>query len=63
MRTIRTIRLQSVRIIKTGKLYPQKKEEDQFNGFFFQKFCLDEQNLLEQITSNLISKISRTREN
>src|SRR3989338_10493879 len=26
------------------------------------KYCLDEQNLLEQITSNLISKISRTRE-
>ncbi len=39
-----------------------KKEEDRFNGLFLKKFCLDEQNLLKQITSNLISKISRTRE-
>ncbi len=38
------------------------KEEDRFNGLFQKKFCLDEQNLLKQITSNLISKISRTRE-
>lgn len=39
-----------------------KKEEARFNGLFHKDFCLDEQNLLEQITSNLISKISRTRE-
>jgi len=39
-----------------------KKEEERFNGLFLKKFCLDEQNLLKQITSNLISKISRTRE-
>ncbi len=40
----------------------QEKEEDRFNGLFHKEFCLDEQNLLKQITSNLISKISRTRE-
>lgn len=39
-----------------------KKEEDRFNGLFHKEFCLDEQNLLKQITSNLISKISRTKE-
>lgn len=39
-----------------------KKEEDRFNGLFHKEFCLDEQNLLKQISSNLISKISRTRE-
>lgn len=39
-----------------------KKEEDHFNGLFHKEFCLDEQNLLKQISSNLISKISRTRE-
>lgn len=39
-----------------------EKEEDRFNGLFHKRFCLDEQNLLEQITSNLISKIFRTRE-
>ena len=39
-----------------------KKEEDRFNGLFLKNFCLDEQNLLKQITSNLISKISRSRE-
>lgn len=38
------------------------KEEDCFNGLFLKKFCLDEQNLLKQIISNLISKIHRTRE-
>lgn len=37
-----------------------KKEEGRFNGLFHKEFCLDEQNLLKQITSNLISKISRT---
>lgn len=36
-------------------------EEDQFNGLFKKHFCLDEQNLLKQITSNLISKITRTK--
>ena len=39
-----------------------KKEEDRFNGLFHKDFCLDEQNLLKQISSNLTSKISRTRE-
>jgi len=39
-----------------------KKEEVRFNGLFLKEFCLDRQNLLKQITSNLISKISRTRE-
>ena len=39
-----------------------EKEEDSFNGLFHKDFCLDEQNLLKQITSNLISKITRTRE-
>lgn len=39
-----------------------EKEEDKFNGLFHKQFCLDEQNLLKQITSNLISKIARTRE-
>lgn len=39
-----------------------KEEENHFNGLFHKAFCLDEQNLLKQITSNLISKISRTRE-
>lgn len=39
-----------------------EKEEDRFNGLFHKRFCLDEQNLLRQITSNLISKITRTRE-
>jgi len=38
-----------------------KNEEDRFNGLFLKKFCLDEQNLLKQITSNLISKINRTK--
>ena len=37
-----------------------KKEESRFNGLFHKDFCLDEQNLLKQITSNLISKIART---
>ena len=39
-----------------------KKEEDRFNGLFHKSFCLDEQNLLKQVTANLISKIARTRE-
>ena len=39
-----------------------KKEEERFNGLFLNKFCLDEQNLLQQIIDNLISKIRRTRE-
>lgn len=39
-----------------------KKEEDRFNGLFHKSFCLDEQNLLKQITANLISKVTRTRE-
>ena len=39
-----------------------EKEEDRFNGLFHISFCLEEQNLLKQITANLISKIIRTRE-
>jgi len=39
-----------------------KNDEDRFNGLFFKSFCLDEKNLLEQIISNLISKIRRTKE-
>lgn len=39
-----------------------EKEEDRFNGLFLKKFCLDERNLLEQIISNIISKIKRTKE-
>ncbi len=39
-----------------------KKEEKCFNGLFLKSFCLDEKNLLQQITKNLISKIHRTRE-
>lgn len=39
------------------------KKEDRFNGLFHKEFCLDEQNLLKQISSNLISKISRTERN
>ena len=36
-----------------------KKEEKRFNGLFSKKFCLDEDNLLKQITKNLTSKIPR----
>lgn len=38
------------------------KQEDNFNVFFSKEFCLDQRNLLKQIASNLISKISRTKE-
>ena len=36
-------------------------KEDQFNGLFLKKFCLDEKNLLKQIIKNLISKIQRIK--
>lgn len=39
-----------------------EKEGDHFNKFFLKKFCLDQQNLLDQISLNLVSKICRTRE-
>ncbi len=39
-----------------------KKEDNLFNGLFHEKFCLNKQNLLTQVASNLISKITRTRE-
>jgi DNA adenine methylase len=39
-----------------------KKDEERFNGLFSKSFCLEEKNLLEQITANLISKIRRTKE-
>lgn len=38
-----------------------KKDEDRFNGLFHKNFCLDEKNLLEQIISNIISKLRRTK--
>jgi len=38
-----------------------EKEEGKLNGLFVTKFCLDDKNLLRQITSNLISKIKRTK--
>lgn len=39
-----------------------KISEDKFNGLFDNKFCLDRQNLLKEITSNLISKIQRVKQ-
>lgn len=38
-----------------------KSEEKKFNGLFHNDFCLDDKNLLRQISSNLISKISRVK--
>jgi len=37
-------------------------EEKKFNGLFHNSFCLDDKNLLKQIISNLISKLSRVKE-
>lgn len=42
-------------------IYYLKKEEEKFNGLFINEFCLDDKNLLKQITTNLISKIRRTK--
>ncbi len=39
-----------------------KKSENKFNGLFNNRFCLDRQNLLKEIISNLISKIRRTKQ-
>jgi len=39
-----------------------KKSEDKFNGLFRKRFCLDEQNLLKEIRTNLVSKIHRTKQ-
>lgn len=39
-----------------------KKSENKFNGLFDKKFCLDRQNLLKEIISNLVSKICRTKQ-
>jgi len=39
-----------------------KNSEEKFNGLFRKKFCLDYQNLLKEIRSNLVSKIHRTRQ-
>jgi DNA adenine methylase len=39
-----------------------KKDEERFNGLFHKSFCLDEQNLLKQIISNIISKLRRTKD-
>ncbi len=38
------------------------KEEERFNGLFIKEFCLDERNLFNQVSSNLTSKIIRTKE-
>jgi len=38
-----------------------EKYEENFNGLFTKKFCIDDKNLLKQITANLISKIYRTK--
>lgn len=51
------IKLPELKQIVTETL---KKDEVRFNGLFLKNFCLDEKNLLKQITSNLISKIRRT---
>jgi DNA adenine methylase len=47
-----------VRQIVTKKI---GEKEDQFNGLFSQNFALVPNNLLQEITKNLISKISRTK--
>lgn len=39
-----------------------KISENKFNGLFNNKFCLDRQNLLKEIISNLISKIQRIKQ-
>jgi len=39
-----------------------KSEEKKFNGLFHNDFCLDDDNLLKQIISNLISKLNRVKE-
>ncbi|HOX10742.1 MAG TPA: DNA adenine methylase, partial [Candidatus Moranbacteria bacterium] len=38
-----------------------KLEEKKFNGLFHNDFCLDDKNLLKQISSNLTSKLSRVK--
>lgn len=38
-----------------------KAEEKKFNGLFHNDFCLDDDNLLKQIITNLISKLSRIK--
>lgn len=47
-----------VKEIITKKL---KQKEEKFNGLFSKDFCLDPNNLLEEIIKNLISKINRTK--
>ena len=54
-------------IISKAKLSDQvaiivKSEENCFNGLFSKSFCLDANNLLEQVISNLSAKIARTKE-
>ncbi len=39
-----------------------KNSEDKFNGLFHKNFCLDGQNLLKEIKSNIVSKICRTKQ-
>jgi DNA adenine methylase len=38
-----------------------KLEEKKFNGLFHNDFCLDDKNLLKQISSNITSKLSRIK--
>ncbi len=38
-----------------------KQKEEKFNGLFSKDFCLDPNNLLDEIIKNLISKINRTK--
>lgn len=39
-----------------------KNSEGKFNGLFHKRFCLDGQNLLKEIGSNIVSKICRTEQ-
>ena len=57
-------RLDKIKLIELKKIISKTLEDDEerFNGLFLKNFCLDEKNLLNQIISNLISKIRRTKE-
>ena len=46
--------------VRTVTLFENK--EQHFNDFFHKSFCLEEKKLLNQIISNLISKIKRTKD-
>jgi len=53
-----------IELIELKKIISKTLEDDEerFNGLFLKNFCLNEKNLLNQIISNLISKIRRTKE-